>query len=228
MRSGFLPVRDADLLGWSANQLTQLQADPESFGLSAQQVAPYLIAHADFAAAMEGVALPVRSRTSVAAKDSARRVLEGEARRINALVRASGVANDAALARLGLTVRKTSYRRIGPPEATPGVAVRSVQLSRIALEISALGSSRVALPDDVATVRIAQWVGSDGPANVEHWPVAAQVSRARVTLSIDAAPGTPVHFVARYANRRGELGPWGAVTSTHALGGWLMQQPLAA
>jgi hypothetical protein len=177
---------------------------------------------------MQQVVPEIRSRVSVSQKDIARLALEAQARRIDALVRGSGIVNSAGLVALGLTVRKTTYRRIGPPTARPSVRVASVNGPMMRLILNEAGGARGRLPDDVSGAVIYQATGEEPPADPACWTVAAHASRARVNVMIDAPPGTPVHFVAHYLNRRGERGPWGDPRMTHAMGGMQLSRSLAA
>lgn len=228
MRTGFLPVRDRDLLNWGDNAATRIQADADGYGLSNGEVAAFVEAQSRFAEAMERVQPAIRSSSSVIVKEEARVALEVAARTLNAQVRGAGVADGEKLSLLRLTIRKTSYRRIGPPETKPRISVRSVDGPVMSLTVRSVDSNRIALPDDVAMVAISQWVGDAMPPTFDRWIVAAQIARARLTLTIDAPLGTPVHFVARYLNRRGEAGPWSEVTSTLALGGMTFRRDLIA
>jgi hypothetical protein len=98
----------------------------------------------------------------------------------------------------------------------------------ITLLIREAFSVRAALPDDVASVAVYQWIGDDFPLEYERWTLAAQVARARLKLSLTAPPGTPVRFVARYLNRRGDSGRWSDVTLTYAMGGMTFRRNLIA
>ena len=228
MGRGFLPVKDLDLLGWAESVALLIEPDPQAYGLSSADAAQFLDARSAFAVAMPLTVPNVRSRFTVATKVEARRVLENAARRLNGLIKSAGVASDAQIIELGLTVAKTTYRRIGRPEARAFVTVRSVVGQSMLLTIHADAESRAVLPADVANVALSHWIGDGAPTDYAQWPAAAQVARARIALTIDAPLGTPVHFVARYLNRRGEAGPWSEVTSTHAMGGMTFGRHLLA
>jgi hypothetical protein len=226
MRSGFLPVRDLDLLTWSITAARRIEADADAYGLSNAEVAAFVEAQSRFAEAMERVRPAIRSSSSVIVKEEARVALEVAARKLNVQVRGAGVADDEKLCVLGLTIHKTSYRRIGRPEMRPKVCVLSVNGPTIKLAVSEANSLRIALPDDVASVAVYQWIGDDVPRDFDRWTVTANIARARLTLILNAPLGTPVRFVARYLNRRGECGAWGTFTSTHALGGMVFSRNL--
>lgn len=223
MRRGFLPVKDGHLLAWSAHCAATLSSDPARFGATVADAERFAASCATFKQAMARVIPEIRTRSAVLTKDAAREALEQEARRLNALVRGSGVVNDAGLSLLGLTIHKKSYRRIGPPTEVPTVFVRSVDSNGIELQ---LGNGR--LPADVSGAIVLYWIGDALPKDPAQWRVAATVSRARFTVPIDAPLGTKVSFYAYYLNRRGERGPLGTPTTTHALGGMRLGHRLLA
>lgn len=221
MRRGFIPVRDAACAAWAAALAKNVTEAPSRFGLTSEEAEAFAAASAAFGLALRDNELSQRSRTTVARKDAARLLLEAEARKINDLVRGRGVADINSIGSLGLTLRKRKYRRVGRPTAQPRVTVKSVGAPIISLTISVHDDSRIALPDDVAGVAIYHWIGDDEvPDEPDDWKIVAQVSRCRVSLPIQTTPGTRVRFAAYYLNRRGERGPWGPVTTTHALGGF--------
>lgn len=219
MRPGFLPVKDLDLLAWSRNFAARLSADPLSYGVSVADAAGFAALHDAFFEAMRKVEPAIRSRTTVATKNAARLALESDARRLNALVRGSGVVDDAGLVRLGLTVHKKTYRRIGPPTDQPVVQIRSVNGLQVALHLCPLAGGGAGLPPDVAGATVYRWIGDEPPTDASLWTLAAHATRANIVVTIDVPPGTKVHFAAYYLNRRGERGPMGPSRSTYTLGG---------
>lgn len=223
MRRGYLPVKDADLLAWSRNLSAELSSDPSAYGVSPGDAAAFAAVQAAFEEAMRHVLPESRSRVSVSLKDDARRALEVEARRINAMVRGSGIVDGTKLATLGLTVHKTTYRRIAAPTTRPFLAVASVTGPVIKLMLRESGGAECKLPADVASAAVYHWIGDEPPVEPARWILAAHVSRARLALTIDAAPGTKIWFIAHYLNRRGERGPWGNPAATHAMGGMIIQ-----
>src|SRR5260221_10987595 len=83
---GFLPNTDAALLAWSLNFSTRITAGPVPLGLTALQATAYAALHTSYATALAACDPGERSKSLVAAKNTARLALKTSARLLAKLV----------------------------------------------------------------------------------------------------------------------------------------------
>src|SRR5690242_16315864 len=98
--SGFLPDTDAGLLAWSANFKSLITATPTAFGLTTSLATSYGALHDAYASALAAADPAVRTKGSVAAKNTARTNLKADARLLDRLVQ--GTASVTAAQKLSL------------------------------------------------------------------------------------------------------------------------------
>ena len=134
----FLPERDAILLTFSRNFAQRLSAAPGDFGVTPLDAAQYQSLTDAYALTYRTAYAPAtNSTTAVAAKNSARRLLKQDTRRLTRIVRAAGVT-DAQLIQLGLRAPRPRRKRIALREAR-GLARAARDLQRaIAVALEAL------------------------------------------------------------------------------------------
>lgn len=228
MSAGFLPVKDLDLVDWSRNFCAELSKDPEGYGVTPEDAASFAALQQAFAAKVRLAKSTHRSRVIVAAKDMARLALEADARRLNAMIRGSGVVGSDGLLNLGLTVYKTKYRRIGPPAQKPDIVIRRIHGPLMWLQLTPSDGGGARLPTDVHGAAVYRFYGDEPPTDLSRWTLVAHVARASFTVTVEAPAGTKVHFAAYYLNRRGEQGPISDTRSTHSMGGLIFPTPMAA
>src|SRR5688572_2472641 len=121
-----IPTKDAALAAWSTNANTRLVATPAAFSISAAQAAAYTALHDPFIEAYEAAsAVGARSRSLVAAKETAKDNLLRYAREIYALVQSSLTVTDANKELLGVVIRRNPSPQ-PPPAIAPDVDIVSV------------------------------------------------------------------------------------------------------
>jgi hypothetical protein len=219
MAGSFLPDRDSLLLAWSLNFSTRITATPTAFGLVAAQATAYAAVHAAFAAALAAVDPNERSKSLVAAKNTARDNLKIQARALAKIVDGTLTVTPAQRLELGLNVRKTSTP-IPVPASAPFIETRERYGTTVIIRITD-GSGRRTRLNGTQGARVYTFVGNTPPSDPQLWTDEGQATRADVELEFPAetAPGTTVWMTAAWYNPRGQLGPACTPVSTVLAGG---------
>jgi hypothetical protein len=219
MARSFLPDRDSLLLAWSLNFSNRITATPTTYGLTAAQATAYAAVHAAFATALAAVDPNERSKSLVAAKNTARDNLRTQARALAKLVDGTLTVTPAQRLELGLNVRKTPTP-IPVPTASPFIETRQRYGTTVFVRISD-GSGKRARPSGTQGARVYTFVGDTPPTDPQDWFDEGQTTRADVELLFPAEtpPGTTVWITAAWYNPRGQLGPACTPVSTVLAGG---------
>src|SRR4051812_434654 len=117
MPSGFLPNKDSALLAWSLNFSTLITATPTAYGLVAGDATAYAALHSAFATALAACDPGQRSKSLVAAKNTARDNLKTSARLLAKRVEGTATVTNAQKIDLGLNVRATPTPIPAPSDA---------------------------------------------------------------------------------------------------------------
>lgn len=224
MAHDFIPRRDIDFAHWSARFSAQINANPDSFGLTAATAADYAALNDAWQSAL-AIALAPTTRTSPAirAKDTARHNAQREARRLARIIQAtSGVTNGQRVS-LGLTVHDVELTPVPQPEQRPRVSAKLLYGSTLRITVIDPGTARRGKPEGVAGATILTYVGDTPPANVRGW-MQTNTTRPRVDVTIqDVVPGAKVWIAARWFNPRQQAGPVSNPVTTHVQCQTLMQ-----
>jgi hypothetical protein len=216
MRRPFIPNRDSDFDRWLANFAAKIVADPASYGLSPGDAAEIDAARAAWHAAFLVARAPAtRTLPSIADKDGKRAAAVVVARRLSARVRADDSVSDDLKIRLGLKLRAAGLTRSAAPAAFPTLAIIGLKLGSHELIAGSdnEGPSR-AKPDGAATLLVVRAIG-DAPASDPKgaaFLTLATRTRFRSEFTVHEGGKFATYF-ARWANARGELGPWSAPVS---------------
>src|SRR5438067_9953035 len=102
------PTKDSALAAYSTNFNTRIVASPLVFNLTALQATAYTALHDPFIAAYEAAsAVGARSRSLVAAKNTAKHALLAYGRQLYGFVQSAATVSDANKELLGVRVRST-------------------------------------------------------------------------------------------------------------------------
>ena len=218
---GTFPSTDTGLLAWSQNFSTLLSAQPTVYGCTLAQAASYAALNSSFTTAMAAVDPGVRSKSAVAAKNTARAALKTNAKQLAAVVMAQpGVSNAQKIA-LGLKPRAVPTPTPVPADA-PGLDVVSVSGfgARIKLHDSAIGSRR-GRPAGVSGASVFSHIGPTAPADLGTWHFEGNTGLTVVDIVFpNTTPaGTTVWFCAFWFNGSKKPGPTCPPLSTNLPGG---------
>lgn len=221
MDNNFLPAKDADLLAWSTNFSTLATANYASYGLTTGQASTYAGLHTAFASALAlAVAASTRTKTTVAAKNSARTSLVNNARLLAGIVRAYPAITAGQLNSLQLTVRDRNPTPIGPPSTSPIITPLNSSAASINFRFSdeTTPDSR-SRPFGAVGLQVFCKVGETPPAGIADCVFRGMYtkntngpgSRAALIDFDDADVGKTAYFIGQWINRRGEAGPQSAL-----------------
>ena len=218
-RHDFLPARDADLLNWSRNFDQQINTPPGpgAFGISALQAAQYTVLHDAFAAGYANATnANLNSKAAIGAKNSAKKALKAEARKLARIVQATPSVTNDQRGKLGLTIADPHMTAIARPADPPIVSVlRSLGcIVRIRLRDKS-SPDRLGRPPGTAGAVIMSYTAQPqgepremkAPANMANWTFRGIATRRYFDVNFDAdvPAGAKVWITAMWFNTRGQL-----------------------
>jgi len=214
--SSYLPTVEADLVNFSVNFNTRINATPTAFGLTAIQSAAYTVLHDDFIAAYNLVTQdPVtRSTPNITAKNTAKNALINDPNGIRDLVdviQAYAGTTDEQRAQLLITIRDTTPTPAPIPSDPPDLSIVSTlgQNVKYRLRDSANPNSR-GKPEGVAGAMFFYYVGETAPPTLDGWQSMGNFGKNVGSLAFSAAtvpPGSKVWLSAAWYNTRNQAGP---------------------
>lgn len=211
--ASYIPTRNADLLAWLANFSTLITATPLAYGLQTSDATTIAAENSAYSTAYTLATDPsTRTRATVAgfsaAKAHALSIVRPYAQQIaNNL----GVTNEQK-ASLGLTVRDTSRTPVPPPTTQPVLSIAFAQHLQMTLRFADVTTpTSRAKPAGVTTMVLAKYVGVAVATDPESANLDSLVTVQPVNVAFDSGDqGKICTFFARWANRKGQLGPWSA------------------
>lgn len=214
MPRDFYPRREADVRAFTGVLAARLAGDWAALGIPEETADEYAATQAAFAELCNASLDPTRRTPSVVAgKRAAARALEAATRPIAARIRCNTAIPMSTKVSLNIVPAKARYTRIARPEVAPKVAViatgpRSMTV-RFAHPDRPWGK---ALPKGVGLVAVLIAVGETSPNDGGGpWRSYGVSPRATFTINVtdeDLPPFAKVWVTARFANPRGEAGPW--------------------
>jgi hypothetical protein len=221
-----VPVKDSDLAAWTTNFSTRITATPAAFSLTSAQATAYATLSTAFIAAYAAANTPgSRSRSLVAAKDSAKEALldsPGGARELYGFVQDSKSVTDANKELLNVLVRKTEPTPIPPPAIAPGIMVLSAEGRKLTIRLfDPATPNRRARPFGVSGMSVFSFVGPTPPVDINAWKFEGNTSRTTVEVTFpESVPNwSTVWTTAFYFNNRKQSGPAAEPVSAALPGG---------
>jgi hypothetical protein len=222
----FLPTREAELVVWSTNFNTLINATPTTYGLTEPQATGYETLHSAFDSAFQASQDPTtRTPANIVAKNTAMNNLRTNARLLARIIQAAPAVTDEMKAGLGLTVRKTEPSPINPPTELPVLEVTERFGAVVRIKLHDGSGSRRGKPDGVQGASVFSYVGATPPADASGWKFEGNTTKTITEVEFPAgtAPGTTVYLTAFWYNPRGQSGPGCAPVSTNIAGGAVQQ-----
>ncbi len=227
MANDYSPRGDAEFNGWRANFDIYANANLAGLGLVAGDMTPVTTAqttwNTKYPAHVAAAAAAIAAREG---KDAARTGVEAAVRPLVRRLQASASVDDTERAALGITVPGKEPSPLGPPTTRPVVTVDASQRLPHTIDLTHESTpTRRAKPAGVIganNVRVA-WASRPrtGPPPVDPGELTflAVDTRAPYTRDYDGPQGNkPAHYMLRWVNSRGEVGPWSA-TAMATIGG---------
>lgn len=207
----YLPSREADLVTWSANMSTLINADPTSYGLTLTQASDYAALQTAYANAYTTANNDsTRTTPAIVAKNNAKQALIVSTRQLVDIIQAYPGTTDQMRADLQITIRDTEPTPIDPPTTPPSISVVSRYDRTVTLRIfDGTNPTSRAKPENVQGAAIFSYVGDDAPTTNEQWKFEHQATRNPVTITFpESVPhGSRVWFTAYWYIAKGDSSP---------------------
>ncbi|MEM9914266.1 MAG: hypothetical protein AAF911_04840 [Planctomycetota bacterium] len=195
-----------------------IYANAAEYGLTDDQATAYVALRASFISAYNVAnEQTTRSPANIEAKNTAKKALIAETRRLVKNILASPVIDNDKRAALGITVPDTDPTPVPPPEDAPQLDIVEVEDRTVKLRLRNAATGKRKKPEGVATATVLSYVGEDIPADMRDWSFEGNDTRldTEVEFCDEFTPATKVWLTAFWSNRRGESGPACAPISTH-------------
>jgi hypothetical protein len=204
----FLPTADAALLAWAENFSDLITSAPTSYGLVAADATAFGLVKTSFADAMAANAPGVRSKATVASKNSARDALKNSARFLADRVQGTPTVTDAQKLELGLTVRATPTP-IPAPSVAPDLDLISMIANVAKVRIHDAATTLRRKPAGCVSANVFSYVGATAPTDPNAWKFEGGTTKSIFDVAFDASltPGTKVWITAQWLNRKALSGP---------------------
>jgi hypothetical protein len=205
-----VPTKDSLLLNWGTNFNTRGVASPTTFGLVAAQMTAFTALFNSFVTAYNAANVPgARSKSTVTAKNTARRALLANARELYGLVQANTSVSDANKDLIGVTVRSAPTPQPAP-DVSPALDIVSVsgRTVNIRLHDAEIAGKR-GKPAGVKGAAVFSFVGAEAPSDPGEWKFEGNTTRTvvDVTFPDSVAPGALVWLCAMWFNEKAQSGP---------------------
>ena len=219
----FIPGRESELVTWSTNFDTLINADPLIYGLDIGQASAYAALHTAFVAAYQTANDPsTRTPSAIVSKDDAKDALITNARDLAAIVQSFPGTTDILRSDLGITVPDTEPTPIPPPANPPGIDIVSAVGRTVTLRLhDSLSPTTRGKPDGVAGATVFSYVGTAAPVELDDWKFEGNTTLTKYDVNFDpeVANGAMVWFTAFWFNPRAQSGPAASPVSTNMPGG---------
>lgn len=216
-----LPAGDNELLAFATNLKTLITAAPTTYGLTAAQATAYGAVVSSYASALAACDPGIRSKTAVAAKNTAKANLKLASQQTANLINGTPTVTDAQKVALGIPPR-AKPQPIPAPSTPPSVEVISVSgwNVKIGLRTSSTDAKR-RKPAGVSGCTVMSFVGTAPSNDMSKWKYEGMSGKTvvDVTFPITVPPGSQVWLTAFWFNNRKQTGPAAQPISTNLQGG---------
>lgn len=204
----FIPRGDAEAIAHGRNLVQYLANNIPALGMNAGDDTELKSALDAFEAKYNlSVTKKAESEASIEEKDAARAVYETLLRKFNL---DTHDADDAHRAAMNLTVKDTVRTSVGAPESHPvGEVETSQKLVHTIHFRDELTPASKAKPDGVQGVQVWLKIGGTPPVDHKECDYIATDSKTPYSYDFDGADaGKTAYYLLRWANNKGETGPW--------------------
>ena len=221
MANSFLPNTDSALLAWAQHFSSMIAAGPATiYGLTVAQSTAFNTLVTSYQVALTASEPTVRSKTTTAAKNSARAALKISAKQLASIIEGQSTVSDAQKIALGLTVRVTPSP-IPAPGDPPELDIVSVTGRTVKVRVHNNTAMKRARPLGVTGATLFSFVGVTPPGDLAGWTFQGSSSKTVVDAEFAATvpAGSAVWLIAFWYNGKGQSGPACAPVSTYITGG---------
>lgn len=205
----FVPGREADLVDFLTNFSTRAAAEAVAIGLTSAQCTAFQTQVDAFIAAWEITRYrSTRSGSAVIVKNEAKVAVVKSLRQLAGIVQKHPGTTNEQRDLLGLTVPAVRQRRPVPTSIPVVEQKGSVNGNTVTIHFHDTGSTRRALPNDVASAQVFTHVGATPPTDPKDWFFMGVTTRPTVEVPFDAdlPMGTKAWVCVAWANERGQPG----------------------
>lgn len=208
----YLPRQDSQLLAWSANWDTLINASPETYSLTVEQAGTYKGLHDAFAVAYTKTTGPDRGPVATQEKNDAKNALvrgPGGIRELVGIVQKAPTTTDAMRAELNITIADTLPTPVPPPDDPPTLVVEKRYQRTVEISLRDLITGRKTRPEGVSGAALFSWVGDEPPADTKLWNFEGNTGKTtiEVTFPFSVPLSAKVWFKAFWFNPRKQAGP---------------------
>lgn len=216
-QKNFIPGKEADLLSFTANIATKVEANPPDFGVALDTATDYKNTQTAFAAAYALTLDPsTRNSPNIATKNAAKKTLIAATRSLVKQIQAWPGITDAKREELQITIPDTEPTPIGPPAEMPVLRIAAVRGRTLDIELRNTENKRPK-PAGVKAANLFTWVGDNPPGDLKQWQFEGGTTKSDPTFTFpeSVAPGTPVWVTALWINPTLQPGPACAPVKVH-------------
>jgi hypothetical protein len=211
MGTWYIPQRDADFNAWARAFSSLIAGDPAAYGISGPDSAALSAAYAGWSGAFAAATdLSTRTAGAIIAKNQSKEELLMIVKRLAAAIRADPAVTAAQKVGLGLRAPDGHSSPVPPPESSPTLSIVAIRSGEHLLEAVQLGASNPRARPRGATGLLVFRTVAEGPVQDPHEAAfLSLVTRGAFTSGFTRADrGRFATYFARWANAKGELGPW--------------------
>ncbi len=225
MAASYIPSTDTGLDGWATNFASLITASPATYGLDATAAAAIQTARDTYhdAYLLAGTAPPhrtpvnpsTRTPVTVAAKDSAKIAGRILWRSYAAQIRVNPGVADADKLALGLNLPSSGGTPVPAPTSFPLLSfVSGAPLTHVfSYKDSDVPTGKAKAPGAVQ-MQLAALVAVGPSINPDTWPLILTPTKSPFQVLWSSGDGGKVAtYAARWATRRGLVGPWSALSN---------------
>ncbi len=212
----YLPTQDAELVAWLTNFVTYANANLVPLGLVAGDMTPITSNQTTFNTTFNAnIAAQNAAQSAKAAKDTARTNLETAVRTVVRKIQGTSTVTNAQRQSLGISERGTPRTPVGVPTSRPILSIDTSQrLQHTIAFMDETTPTSKAKPDGVMGCEI--WAALVDPTghNPPEFHYLALDTKTPYLAHFDGSDGgKTAQYMARWANTKGEQGPWSEVVS---------------
>ncbi len=217
MGRSYIPAKDADFENWANNFQTLIAAAPATYGLVAADATAITAQYTTWHSAYLLIINPAtKTKTTVDAKNVARNAATVVFRAYATQIRANLGVSDANKIALGVPPRDPTNTPVPPPATFPVFAVlNSTSLVTNIQSRDTLTPLSRAKPAGVEQIEVRAVVSPTVITDPSVIPYRRMRTETPFPIEWEAGDaGKTAYIVGRYTNRKGEVGPWGAIITT--------------
>ncbi len=206
MAFNYLPSEEAKLVVWTGEFLANIQANPTSYGLVAQDATDYATTRTRFVDAYNKVQNPItKTPPNITAKNTAKKTLINATRMLVDVIQAWPQMTNEKRRELKITERDKKPVPT-PVPGTPFVKVASINGRKVTLSLQQSKTSK-GKPKGVSGANVFVFYGEQPPATANGWKFETGTGRSKVTLNLtDVEAACTVWITAFWFNGRKEAG----------------------